>query len=264
MGTIETAGECIANAVLADLTEQLGVLQRDREQRGGGTQHAALMIGQRRFRRDTKHAFRHAADDHRKTHFCRRRTDDWIGFAEGTAGGALTIGGHRFTHGRLRFPLAGACARHNPHTAPGGEQRQVRMVHAANRIRRFGIHRASQRVAKRDEARHLRSALGGVLRSAGHAQGFSADLLALAELMEAEDRGEDHQRGKQVQSSRGLNFSHVVQQVRDRAGKDHKQRNRQPEHQDGVVAPHYSHGILTYLSTGMTLNAESQRSSANC
>ena len=81
--------------------------------------------------------------------------------------------------------------------------------------------------------------------------------------MKAEDRGEDHERGKQVQPSRLLNLADVVQQRRNRTRKDHKQRNGQPDHQDGVVAPHHSHGSsLTFrLGSHSMSEAESQRSS---
>ena len=78
--------------------------------------------------------------------------DNRIGFTKGAAGGALTVGGHRLAHRRLRFPVAGPRPRHDPDTAAGREQRQMRVEHPADRVTRLAVHRAGQRMAECDEA----------------------------------------------------------------------------------------------------------------
>src|SRR5437588_494871 len=54
---VEAAGEAVAQAVLAQIAEQLGVAQRDREERAGGRQHALPRVAERRTRvRYAEHA----------------------------------------------------------------------------------------------------------------------------------------------------------------------------------------------------------------
>src|SRR4030095_9234168 len=98
---------------------------------------------------------------------------------------------------------------------------------------------------KRDEPRHLCGALGGFSRSARHTLSLVAHFLTLSQLMEAENRGENEQRGHQMEAARHLDLPHVIEEVRDRGRKNYEQRNCQPHHEDDIIAPHQSHGGLT-------------------
>src|SRR5262245_24286191 len=100
-------------------------------------------------------------------------------------------------------------------------------------------------MSKRDEPRHLCRALGGFSRRARHTLRLIAHFLPFSELMEAENGGENEQRGHQMEAACHLDLSHVIEEVRDRARKNYEQRNCQSYHEDNIIAPHQSHGVLT-------------------
>ena len=79
---IETAGQPITDAVLADFAKQLRVLQRHGQQCRRRTQNAALMIGQWWLRGNAKHTFGVPATIIGKQMSPDKSSDERVGFTE--------------------------------------------------------------------------------------------------------------------------------------------------------------------------------------
>jgi hypothetical protein len=196
---VETAGQAVAEAVLAELLKELRVAQRDAEQRCRGRQHAPPAF------RERPRAFRQAEDadgvsagGHRNADvpFHRHRVGSRPHLAvERPAGEVLACPfdlAAVLTRGsRERLPVA-VGPHHRPRVVGAGQLRQVLRDDVADG---FDVERAAERLAEHREALHL---LGARLRgAAGFGRRPGLRLLSLALLMEQEHDDQNEQRRNQ-------------------------------------------------------------------
>ena len=239
VGAVEAAGQRVAQAVIADLGEELHVAQRDAEQRRRRPDRAADFRSDAG-RGDADHAGHLAADrddvaeEAVLLHAVRaleplgRRLQDGVGhrFNLSAAPPRLRAIGHA-----LPFGIA---ADQHPDVGVRGERRQM----APDRfVQRVDGQRPAQRLPERHQGFEL---AGPGARGAGFARGrrgLGSHLAAVPVQVEHEHDAEDQQRRNQRDAIGALDVAGDVEQELERSLKDHQQRKGKTRQKQGVVPP---------------------------
>ena len=115
-------------------------------------------------------------------------------------------------------------------------------VLAHSRPNRFVVERAGESLPEGDKPFHFGRSPGGLTRLGRRGQRFHSDLLPLPHLVEHEDDCEDDESGQKLEPPAIVDLLHKGQHTPERARDDGKERDRQAEQQEQVVATDQSHG----------------------